>query len=74
MKVATAKKAIRQRSAWLASMFGCAAFLLLAVKIYHVPVAELTANLLVALVLLAMVLCVAASLGWLIAKFRKRPK
>lgn len=69
---AMAKKAIKQRSAWLASMFGCGAFLLLAVKVYHVPVSSLASNLLVALLLMALVLAVAAGLGWVVARLKKR--
>ena len=74
MKQATAKKAIRQRSAWLASMFGCAAFLLMAVKLYNVPLSSLVSNLLVALLMLAVIVSVAAALGWVLATLRKRPK
>ena len=51
MKKAATKKAIRQRSAWLASMFGCAAFLLMAVKLYNVSVSSLLSNLLTALLI-----------------------
>jgi hypothetical protein len=47
LKKAATKKAIRQRSAWLASMFGCAAFLLMAVKLYNVSVSSLLSNLLI---------------------------
>ena len=72
MKQALAKKTIKQRSAWLASMFGCGAFLLMAVKVYHVPVATLASNLLIALLLMALVLAVAAGLGWAVARLKKR--
>ena len=72
MKQALAKKTIKQRSAWLASMFGCGAFLLMAVKVYHVPVATLASNLLIALLLMALVLAVAAGLGWVVARLKKR--
>jgi len=72
LKQALAKKTIKQRSAWLASMFGCGAFLLMAVKVYHVPVATLASNLLIALLLMALVLAVAAGLGWVVARLKKR--
>lgn len=74
MKQATARKAIRQRSAWLASMFGCGAFLLMAVKLYNVPLSSLASNLLVALLMLTVIVSVAAALGWVLATLRKRPK
>jgi hypothetical protein len=71
---ATAKKVIRQRSAWLASMFGCAAFLLMAVKLYNVSLSSLASNLMTVLVMLAAIVGAAAALGWVIARFRMRRK
>lgn len=71
---ATAKKVIRQRSAWLASMFGCAAFLLMAVKLYNVSLSSLVSNLVIVLLMLAVIVGVAAGLGWVIANLRKRRK
>ncbi|MGB0449210.1 MAG: hypothetical protein ACPGF6_01375 [Porticoccaceae bacterium] len=74
MKKAQSKKAIRQRSAWLASMFGCAAFLLMAVKLYKVPVSSMLGNLLTALLVLGIIIAAAAGLVWLkstIKKWRK---
>ena len=74
MKKAVTKKAIRQHSVWLASMFGCAAFLLMAVKLYKVPVSALLGNLLTALLVLGIILAAAAGLIWLkstINKWRK---
>ncbi len=74
MRKAVTKKAIRQRSVWLASMFGCAAFLLMAVKLYEVPVSSLLGNLLIAFVVLGIILAAAASFVWLkstIKKWRK---
>lgn len=70
MKKATTKKAIRQRSAWLASMFGCAAFLLMAVKLYNVSVSSLLSNLLIALLVLGIIIIAAASLVWLKSKLK----
>ncbi len=71
MKKAVGKKAIRQRSAWLASMFGCAAFLLMAVKLYNVSVSSLLNNLLIALLVLVIIIASAASLVWLKSRLRK---
>lgn len=71
MKKAATKKAIRQRSAWLASMFGCAAFLLMAVKLYNVSVSSLLSNLLTALLVLGIIIAAAASLVWLKNSIRK---
>ena len=70
MKKAATKKAIRQRSAWLASMFGCAAFLLMAVKLYNVSVSSLLNNLLIALLVLGIIIAAAASLVWLKSKLK----
>jgi hypothetical protein len=55
-------------------MFGCAAFLLMAVKLYKVSVSSLLSNLLIALVVLGIIIAAAASLVWLkstIKKWRK---
>jgi hypothetical protein len=71
LKKALGKKAIRQRSAWLASMFGCAAFLLLAVKLYKVSVSSLASNLLTTLLVLGVILIAAAGLVALIFMLRK---
>jgi len=71
LKKAATKKAIRQRSAWLASMFCCAAFLLMAVKLYNVSVSSLLSNLLTALLVLGIIIAAAASLVWLKNSIRK---
>jgi hypothetical protein len=71
LKKAATKKAIRQRSAWLASMFGCAAFLLMAVKLSKVSVSSLLENLLIALLVLGIIIAAAASLVWLKSSIRK---
>jgi ABC-type Co2+ transport system permease subunit len=70
LKKAATKTAIRQRSAWLASMFGCAAFLLMAVKLYNVSVSSLLNNLLIALLVLGIIISAAASLVWLKSKLK----
>jgi len=71
LKKAATKKAIRQRSAWLASMFGCAAFLLMAVKLYKVSVSSMLGNLVIALLVLGIIVAAAASLVWLKSTLRK---
>ena len=71
---ATARKVIRQRSAWLASMFGCAAFLFMAVKLYNVSLSSLASNLVIVILMLAVIVGAAAGLGWVIANLRKRRK
>ena len=70
--MAKLKKEIRQRSAWIASMLGCLAFLLMAVKVYDVPVSTMTANLMFMLGGLMLIIGAAAILGWIIAYLRKR--
>jgi tellurite resistance protein TehA-like permease len=74
LKKAVTKKAIRQRSAWFASMFGCAAFLLMAVKLYKVSVSSLLGNLLIALLVLGIIIAAAAGLVWLRSTIKKRRK
>ena len=70
--MAKLKKEIRQRSAWIASMLGCLAFLLMAFKVYDVPVSTMTANLMFMLGGLMLIIGAAAMLGWMIAYLRKR--
>lgn len=70
--MAKLKKEIRQRSTWIASMLGCLAFLLMAVKVYDVPVSTMTANLMFMLGGLMLIIGAAAMLGWMIAYLRKR--
>ena len=71
MKKAATRKAIKQRSVWVASMFGCAAFLLMAVKIYNVSVDSLLGNLGTALIILAVIITAAACLARLKYILRK---
>ena len=70
--MAKLKKEIRQRSAWIVSMLGCLAFLLMAVKVYGVPVSAMTGNLLFMLGGLMLIIGTAAMLGWILAYLRKR--
>lgn len=70
--MAKLKKEIRQRSAWIVSMLGCLAFLLMAVKVYGVPVSAMTGNLLFMLGGLMLIIGAAAMLGWILAYLRKR--
>jgi hypothetical protein len=53
-------------------MLGCLAFLLMAVKVYDVPVSTMTANLMFMLGGLMLIIGAAAMLGWMIAYLRKR--
>lgn len=70
--MANLKKEIKQRSTWIASMLACFAFLLMAVKVYDVPVSTMTANLMFMLGGLILIIGTAATLGWIIAYLRKR--
>jgi uncharacterized membrane protein YciS (DUF1049 family) len=55
-------------------MFGCAAFLLMAVKLYNVSVSSLFSNLLIALLVLGIIIAAAASLVWLKSKLKLKQK
>ncbi|MDA9346218.1 hypothetical protein N9R01_02410 [Porticoccaceae bacterium] len=68
------RNAIRQRSAWIASMVACGAFLLMAVKVYDVPLSDMGSNLLAMVLGLAVIIGAAALLGRLIATLRQRFK
>ena len=68
------KKQIQQRSTWIASMVACFAFLLMAVKVFEVPVAEITSNLLMVVFGLTVIVAAAALLGRLIVMLRQRRK
>ena len=70
--MANLKKHIKQRFTWIAAMFACFSFLIMAVKVYDVPVATMTTNLLFMLGGLMLIVAAAAGLGWLIAYLRKR--
>ena len=68
------KKQIQQRSTWIASMLACFVFLLMAVKVYDVPVTEITSNLLMVVFGLTVIVAAAAVLGRLIVMLRQRRK
>jgi hypothetical protein len=55
-------------------MFGCAAFLFMAVKLYNVSLSSLASNLVIVMLMLAVIFGAAAGLGWVIANLRKRRK
>lgn len=55
-------------------MLACFAFLLMAVKVYDVPVAEITSNLLMVVFGLTVIVAAAALLGRLIVMLRQRRK
>lgn len=69
-----AKQSLRQRSAWIASMVACFAFLLMAVKVYQVSVPSLLVNALFMLLGLLVIIALACLLGWLLARHRERKK
>lgn len=69
-----ARQSLRQRSAWIASMVACFAFLLMAVKVYNVTLQSLLANGLIMLFGLLLIIAVASLLGWLLAMARERNK
>ena len=68
------KPSHRQRSAWIASMVACFAFLLMAVKVYQVSVPSLLVNALFLLLGLLVIIALACLLGWLLATHRERNK
>jgi len=68
------KNIFKKRSAWIASMVACSAFLVMAVKLYDLPVSTLTSNLLTILVGLSIILGLAALLGGFLAFIKRRTK
>jgi hypothetical protein len=68
------KKAFKKRSAWIASMVACFAFLLMAVKVYDLPLSTLMSNLLTILVGLSIIVGLAALLGGFLAFIKRRTK
>lgn len=69
-----AKQSLRQRSAWIASMVACCAFLLMAVKVYNVTLPTLLTHGLIILFGLLLIISIASLLGWLLAICRERSK
>jgi len=63
---------LKQRSAWVASMVACFAFLLMAIKVYQVSLSTIAINLLLMLIGLLLIVALAALLGWLLAVLRER--
>ena len=68
------KNANKQRSTWIASMVACFLFLLMAVKVYNVPVDEMAGNLFSLVLGLVIIIATAALLGRLIVALRRRDK
>ena len=68
------KSAKRQRSTWIASMIACFLFLLMAVKVYQVPINDMLGNLLTMLLGLLVILGAAAGMASLILVLRQRKK
>jgi hypothetical protein len=55
-------------------MVACFVFLLMAVKVYHVSAATMTANLTIAVLGLALIIAITAVVGRLLLFLRKRKK
>ena len=68
------KSAKRQRSTWIASMIACFLFLLMAVKVYQVPINDMLGNLLTMLLGLLVIIGAAAGMARLILALRQRHK
>ena len=64
----------RQRSTWIASMVACFLFLLMAIKVYQVPINDMLGNLLTSMLVLVAIISLAAIFGRLIVALRKRNK
>ena len=74
MAKSTLKNTLKQRSTWVAAMAACFIFLLMAVKVYEVPAATMTTNLLIVILGLAVIMAIAAIIGRLMLLLRKRKK
>jgi ABC-type Co2+ transport system permease subunit len=70
----TLKNTLKQRSTWVAAMAACFIFLLMAVKVYEVPAATMTTNLIIVILGLALIMAIAAIIGRLMLLLRKRKK
>ena len=68
------KNVFKKRSAWIASMVACLAFLLMAVNFHDLPLSTLTSNLLTILVGLSIIVGLAALLGGFLAFIKRRTK
>ena len=64
----------RQRSTWIASMVACFLFLLMAIKVYQVPINDMLGNLLTSMLVLVAIIGLAAIFGRVIVALRKRNK
>ena len=74
MAKSTLKNTLKQRSTWVAAMAACFIFLLMAVKVYEVPAASMTTNLIIVILGLAVIMAIAAIIGRLMLLLRKRKK
>jgi|TARA_B100000795_G_scaffold263483_1_gene242711 ABC-type Co2+ transport system permease subunit len=70
----TLKNTLKRRSTWVAAMAACFIFLLMAVKVYEVPAATMTTNLIIVILGLAVIMAIAAIIGRLMLLLRKRKK
>ena len=64
----------RQRSTWIESMVACFLFLLMAIKVYQVPINDMLGNLMTSMLVLVAIISLAAIFGRLIVALRKRNK
>lgn len=74
MAKSTLKNTLKQRSTWVAAMAACFIFLLMAVKVYEVPAATMTTNLIIVILGLVVIMAIAAIIGRLMLLLRKRKK
>ena len=74
MAKSTLKNTLKQRSTWVAAMAACFIFLLMAVKVYEVPAATMTTNLIIVILGLVVIIAIAAIFGRLMLLLRKRKK
>ena len=74
MAKSTLKNTLKQRSTWVAAMAACFIFLLMAVKVYEVPAATMTTNLIIVILGLAVIMAIAAIIGRLMLLLRTRKK
>jgi hypothetical protein len=62
---------MKQKFVWYCSMLACAAFLVMAVRLYRLPVFELLSNLAGVLLLATAVACLSLLMALLLSKYRR---
>ncbi|MDE0840901.1 MAG: hypothetical protein OSA42_01790 [Porticoccaceae bacterium] len=63
---------MKQKFVWYCSMLACAAFVIMAVRLYQLPVLELLINLTGVVLLVTAVVGMAWVTAWAISKWRRR--